>query len=320
VIQSLGRLEWIKELAEDVVAELRKAIIGLEDAINALLIATLAEGHVLIEGVPGLAKTYLAKYFAKTLNMEFKRIQFTSDLLPSDILGTMVYDRKTSEFVYRRGPIFSNVVLADEINRGAPRTQSALLEAMQERQVTVEGVTYQLPRPFVVIATQNPIELEGTYPLPEAELDRFLLRVLVSHPSRSEEVEILKLKNISGEDIDIDPVTSRDKIAEAIKEVRGVHVDEDIMQYIVDIVRKTREDPRIFFGASTRGEVALLYASKATAAIFGYDFVTPDHVKYVAPLVLNHRIITKTTSKTDFRTSPQIDIIKEIMDAVTPPR
>jgi MoxR-like ATPase len=316
----MGKLEWVKELARDVATELRKAIIGLEEAINALMIATLAEGHVLIEGVPGLAKTYLAKYFAKTLNMEFKRIQFTNDLLPSDILGTMVYDRKTGEFVFRKGPIFSNVVLADEINRGAPRTQSALLEAMQERQVTIEGVTYNLPRPFVVIATQNPIELEGTYPLPEAELDRFLLRVLVSHPSRIEEVEILKLKNVSGEDVDINPVTTRDKIAEAIKEVRGVHVDEDVMQYIVDIVRRTREDPRVFFGASTRGEVALLYASKATAAIFGYDFVTPDHVKYVAPLVLNHRIITKTTSKTDFRVNPQIDIVKEIIKTVTPPR
>jgi MoxR-like ATPase len=316
----MGRLGWIKELARDVATELRKAIIGLEEAINALMIATLAEGHVLIEGVPGLAKTYLAKYFAKTLNMEFKRIQFTSDLLPSDILGTMVYDRKTGEFVFRKGPIFSNVVLADEINRGAPKTQSALLEAMQERQVTIEGVTYNLPRPFVVIATQNPIELEGTYPLPEAELDRFLLRVLVSHPSRTEEVEILKLKNLSGEDVDINPVTTRDKIAEAIKEVRGVHVDEDVMQYIVDIVRRTREDPRVFFGASTRGEVALLYASKATAAIFGYDFVTPDHVKYVAPLVLNHRIIAKTTSKTDFRVNPQIDIVKEIIKTVTPPR
>jgi MoxR-like ATPase len=316
----MGKLEWVKELARDVATELRKAIIGLEEAINALMIATLAEGHVLIEGVPGLAKTYLAKYFAKTLNMEFKRIQFTNDLLPSDILGTMVYDRKTGEFVFRKGPIFSNVVLADEINRGAPRTQSALLEAMQERQVTIEGVTYNLPRPFVVIATQNPIELEGTYPLPEAELDRFLLRVLVSHPSRIEEVEILKLKNVSGEDVDINPVTTRDKIAEAIKEVRGVHVDEDVMQYIVDIVRRTREDPRVFFGASTRGEVALLYASKATAAIFGYDFVTPDHVKYVAPLVLNHRIIAKTTSKTDFRVNPQIDIVKEIIKTVTPPR
>jgi MoxR-like ATPase len=316
----MGKLEWVKELARDVATELRKAIIGLEEAINALMIATLAEGHVLIEGVPGLAKTYLAKYFAKTLNMEFKRIQFTNDLLPSDILGTMVYDRKTGEFVFRKGPIFSNVVLADEINRGAPRTQSALLEAMQERQVTIEGVTYNLPRPFVVIATQNPIELEGTYPLPEAELDRFLLRVLVSHPSRIEEVEILKLKNVSGEDVDISPVTTRDKIAEAIKEVQGVHVDEDVMQYIVDIVRRTREDPRVFFGASTRGEVALLYASKATAAIFGYDFVTPDHVKYVAPLVLNHRIIAKTTSKTDFRVNPQIDIVKEIIKTVTPPR
>jgi len=316
----LGKLEWIKRLAEDVNKELRKVIVGLEAAINALLIATLAEGHVLIEGVPGLAKTYLAKYFAKTLNMDFKRIQFTSDLLPSDILGTMVYDKRTNEFIYRRGPIFANVVLADEINRGAPRTQSALLEAMQERQVTIEGVTYPLPRPFIVIATQNPIELEGTYPLPEAELDRFLLRIPVSHPSRDEEVEILKLKNISGEEVDIKPVTERDKIAEAIRQVRDVHVDEDIMLYIVDIVRKTREDPRIFFGASTRGEVALLYASKATAAVFGYEFVTPDHVKYIAPLVLNHRILPKTSPKTNYKMNPQVEIVKEIIETVTPPR
>lgn len=316
----MGRLDWVKELAQDVMKELRKAIVGLEDAINALIIATLAEGHVLIEGVPGLAKTYLAKYFAKTLNMDFKRIQFTSDLLPSDILGTMIYDRRTNEFIYRKGPIFSNVVLADEINRGAPRTQSALLEAMQERQITVEGVTYPLPRPFIVIATQNPIELEGTYPLPEAELDRFLLRIHVNHPSKDEEVEILKLKNISGEDVDINPVTDRDKIAEAIREVRGVYVDEDIMRYIVDIVRRTREDPRIFFGASTRGEVALLYASKATAAVFGYDFVTPDHVKYIAPLVLNHRILPKNLSKINYKINPQVEIVKEIIKTVTPPR
>ncbi|MEM4289818.1 MAG: MoxR family ATPase [Nitrososphaerota archaeon] len=289
----MEKLSWIRDLAERVRTEIHKSIVGMDTAIDSLLISLLVQGHVLIEGVPGLAKTYLAKAFANTLSLSFKRIQFTNDLLPSDIVGGMIFDRRSGEFVFRPGPIFANIVLADEINRGAPRTQSALLEAMQEFQVTVEGKTYQLPRPFMVIATQNPIELEGTYPLPEAELDRFLVRVLVNYPSRDEEIEILRLKNRHGEELNISPVADARQVLEAIDAVKTVYIDDDVLGYIVDIVRESRSLPDVVMGASTRAETALLYGSKAYAAMMGRDYVIPDDVKYVTPLILNHRIILR---------------------------
>lgn len=310
----------VKEISDAVRREIHRAIVNMDEAIDALLIAMLSEGHVLIEGVPGLAKTYLAKYFSRALSLEFKRIQFTPDLLPSDIVGSMIYDRNKSAFVFRRGPIFANVILADEINRGAPRTQSALLEAMQERQVTIEGEVHPLPRPFLVIATQNPIELEGTYPLPEAQLDRFLLRVLVSHPSREEEISILRMKHEEGEEVEIRPVASRDDILRCMEVARRIHVEEDLLGYIVDIVRRTREDSQILFGGSTRAEVALLYAAKAAAAISGSPYLLPDHVKYVAPLVLNHRIIVITRGRQRFKSSSEAALIKELLESVGAPR
>ncbi len=289
----MGELAWIRELADRVRSEIHRTIVGMDEAIDSLLIALLVQGHVLIEGVPGLAKTYLVRAFAGTLNLSFKRIQFTNDLLPSDILGGVIYDRRTGEFVFRPGPIFANVILADEINRGAPRTQSALLEAMQEFQVTVEGKTHPLPRPFMVVATQNPIELEGTYPLPEAELDRFLIRVIVTYPSREEEMEILKLKHRIGEDIEAERITEREAVLKAIDAVKEVKVDEDVLGYMVDVARETRRLPEALMGASTRAVVALLYAVKAWAALQGRGHAIPDDVKYVAPMVLNHRIIVR---------------------------
>ncbi|MCS7146163.1 MAG: AAA family ATPase [Aigarchaeota archaeon] len=316
-----SRFSWIKDLAEKVRAEIHKSIVGMDTAIDALLISLLVQGHVLIEGVPGLAKTYLAKAFANTLTLSFKRIQFTNDLLPSDIIGGMIFDRRSSEFLFRPGPIFANIVLADEINRGAPRTQSALLEAMQEFQVTVEGKTYSLPRPFMVVATQNPIELEGTYPLPEAELDRFLMRVLVSYPSREEEIEILKLKNMQGENLNVSPVATTEQVFNAIDAVKDVYIEHDLLGYIVDIVRQSRGLPDLIIGASTRAETALLYAAKAYAAINGRDYVLPDDVKYVTPLTLNHRIILRGQMSSVGRGEQEaVLVVKKVLDKVEAPK
>jgi MoxR-like ATPase len=309
----------LRELVSRIKEQVHRAIVGMEDAIEALIVCLLAEGHLLLEGPPGLAKTYLVKSFARALDLSFSRIQFTSDLLPSDVTGSVVYDRSTSQFVFRRGPVFANVVLADEINRGPPRTQSALLEVMQERQVTVEGVSYPLPRPFMVIATQNPIEFEGTFPLPEAEMDRFLMRVIVTYPSREEEVMVLRLKQLQGEEPEVSPVADAQSIADAIRYTASVYVDESIMNYIVDIVRRTRELPDVLIGGSTRAEVALMYAARAKAAISGYRFVTPDHVKSVAPLVLNHRIVLRTRRTGFDGEAPELALVKRVLEEVEVP-
>ncbi len=309
----------LRELVSKIKEQVHRAIVGMEEAIEALIICLLAEGHLLLEGPPGLAKTYLVKSFARALDLSFSRIQFTSDLLPSDVTGSVVYDRSTSQFVFRRGPIFANVVLADEINRGPPRTQSALLEVMQERQVTVEGVSYPLPRPFMVIATQNPIEFEGTFPLPEAEMDRFLMRVIVTYPSREEEVMVLRLKQFHGEEPEVSPVADAESLKEAIRCTASIYVDESIMNYIVDIVRRTRELPDVLIGGSTRAEVALMYAAKAKAAISGYRFVTPDHVKSVAPLVLNHRIVLRTRRTGVDGEAPELGLVKRVLEEVEVP-
>ena len=282
-------------IAEKVRKQVSRVIVGKEDVVDRLLIALLVGGHVLLEGVPGVAKTYLARSFAKTLGLKFKRIQLTPDLLPSDIIGVKVYNYKTMEFEFRPGPVFTNILLADEINRTPPRTQAALLEAMQEKQVTVDGETYKLPEPFVVIATQNPVETEGTYPLPEAQLDRFLFRVIVNYPSRNEEVEMLRIKRVKGEVIDVDQVADPREVLEASKTVaEKVKVDDTILEYIVDLVRATREHPSVLLGGSPRAEVMLLYASRAYAAISeGRDYVVPDDVKAVFFDVMNHRIILR---------------------------
>jgi len=270
----------------------------------------------LLEGVPGVAKTYMANTFAKILNLEFKRIQFTPDLLPADIVGTYIYDQNKNEFRFRKGPIFANIILADEINRAPPKTQSALLESMQEKQVTVEGTTYPLPEPFIVIATQNPIELEGTYPLPEAQLDRFMFRVFVDYPTGDEEVEILELKNDEAK-IELKAVTTAQQIKQMQRMVNKVHIRREIMEYIKDIVTKTRTDPQILLGASPRASIVLLTGSKAYAAIKGRSFVIPDDVKKLAYASLNHRIILKPEAELEGITVD--DVIKRILEEASPP-
>ncbi len=269
-------------------------IVGKRPVLERVLWAILGDGHLLIEDVPGLAKTLIAKSFAAGLGLSFRRIQFTPDLLPADITGTYVYDRKTSDFVLRRGPIFTQLLLADEINRAPPKTQSALLEAMQERQATLEGETFPLERPFFVIATQNPIEHEGTYPLPEAQVDRFLLRIDVGYPTREQEVEVLeRRRKRRSDDATIEPVTTPDQVRALQAAIEDVHVDPAVEGYMVDIVGATRSHSQVEVGASPRGSLALLKVSRARAAMAGRDFVTPDDVKTVAGPALAHRLILK---------------------------
>ena len=311
----------IEDLAAKLTEAVHQIIAGMDDAIHALLVALLSEGHVLIEGPPGIAKTYLARAFSSALGLEFKRIQFTADILPSDIIGSQIYNRATGKFEFRKGPIFSNIVLADEINRASPRSQSALLEAMQERQVTVEGVKYPLPRPFLIIATQNPIEFEGTYYLPEAEVDRFLIRIAMGYPGRETELEMLSKKLIHGEKVDVNPIASPQDILKAIEITSKVRVDQSIIEYIVKLAEATRNHERIALGVSPRGEVALLYASRAEAAINGKDYVIPDHVKSVLKLVFNHRVILKGGSMNPLESIDEVmKILDEILEEVPAPR
>ena len=311
----------IEDLAAKLTEAVHQIIAGMDDAIHALLVALLSEGHVLIEGPPGIAKTYLARAFSSALGLEFKRIQFTADILPSDIIGSQIYNRATGKFEFRKGPIFSNIVLADEINRASPRSQSALLEAMQERQVTVEGVKYPLPRPFLIIATQNPIEFDGTYYLPEAEVDRFLIRIAMGYPGRETELEMLSKKLIHGEKVDVNPIASPQDILKAIEITSKVRVDQSIIEYIVKLAEATRNHERIALGVSPRGEVALLYASRAEAAINGKDYVIPDHVKSVLKLVFNHRIILKGGSMNPLESIDEVmKILDQILEEVPAPR
>jgi MoxR-like ATPase len=283
-----------KTPAEEVLQGLYDAlgpeVIGSGPTVRLLAVALLSDGHVLLEGVPGVAKTLLVRRFAERLDLSFKRIQFTPDMLPSDIVGTIVLNPSSQRFEYRPGPIFANVILADEINRAPPKVQSALLEAMQERQVTVEGVTYPLPQPFIVIATQNPIEQEGTYPLPEAELDRLLFRVLIGYPTAEEELEILRRH---AGPVAPPPATAgltADVINRLRAQVPNVHASEDVLRYTAELVRRTREDARILLGASPRAGVQFLRAGKAAALLAGRDFVSPTDVKELAFSILNHRV------------------------------
>ncbi len=275
-----------------IIDEVAKAVVGKDDVLMRVMVGILAGAHILFEDYPGLAKTLIARSFAQVLGMNFRRIQFTPDLLPSDITGSHVFDRKKEEFTLTVGPIFANIILADEINRATPKTQSALLEAMQESQVTIDGDTHPLPSPFIVIATQNPIEYEGTFPLPEAQLDRFMVRLSVGYPDAQGEVEILRRRRArKTDDIVLSPVTSADKLLEMRSAVEGVFVDPDIEEYIVSIVNKTRTDSDIYVGASPRGSLALLKLSRAQAALAGRDYVLPDDVKAFAGPVLSHRLI-----------------------------
>jgi len=285
-------MDAVRMLAETVVAEVERAVVGKTELLNHLLACFLAGGHVLLEDYPGLGKTLIAKSLASALGLEFRRIQFTPDLLPADITGTYVFSRNSDSFELRRGPIFTNILLGDEINRASPRTQSALLESMQEHQVTLEGESIQLPDPFVVIATQNPIEYEGTFPLPEAQLDRFMMRLQVGYPSIEQEQEVLNRRRTrQSEQLVISQVVRPEQVAAARQAVERVHVDSDIERYIVQLASATRRDPRVAVGASPRGALALMKSSRAWAAIQGRNYVLPDDVKRLAKPALVHRLL-----------------------------
>jgi MoxR-like ATPase len=276
---------------ERILDQVERAIVGKREVLELVLLGLLADGHVLLEDVPGLAKTLIARSFAQATSLSFSRIQFTPDLMPSDVTGSSIFNQRTADFEFRPGPIFANLVLADEINRAPPKTQAALLEAMQEGQVTTEGATRQLEAPFVVLATQNPIEYEGTYPLPEAQLDRFLLRTSVGYPEREDEWQVLARRLERGEDeVRLEPVVDAPGLVELQRELETVHVSESVGLYMVDLVAATRASTRLAVGASPRGTLALLKLSRARAALDGRDFVTPEDVKAVAVPALAHRL------------------------------
>ncbi len=307
----------IAEVARRLRENVQKVIVGKDEAINLALVAVLCEGHVLLEDVPGIGKTTLARTLAASLGCSFRRIQFTPDLLPSDVTGLNWFNQKLQEFEYRPGPIVSQVVLADEINRATPRTQSALLEAMQERQVTVDGVTRLLPRPFLVMATQNPVELEGTFPLPEAQIDRFLLRIAIGYPSEAEENAILERFRLEDPLPDLGAVTSAEEMVSLQYQRRQVRVEDSVRNYIVQVARATRKHQEIELGASPRATLALYQSAQAWAAIDGRDFVMPDDVKRMAPHVLTHRMMMSPQAQLRGR-KPE-ELVASLVDTVPVP-
>jgi MoxR-like ATPase len=308
----------VAELSNRVLDEVERAVVGKRDALELLLIGLLADGHVLIEDYPGLAKTLMARSFAQVASMEFSRVQFTPDLMPGDVTGSSIYNQRESDFEFRPGPIFANLLLADEINRAPPKTQAALLEAMQERQVTIEGATHQLERPFLVMATQNPIEYEGTYPLPEAQLDRFLLRMSVGYPAREDEWQVLANRaERRVDEIQLTPVIDRETLLAMQAAVEQVYVSEAVGLYMVDVVAATRNAPSIQVGASPRGSLALLKLSRCRAALNGRDFVTPEDVKAVTVPALAHRLTLRPELWVQ-RVSAE-DVVRERLDTVPTP-
>jgi len=312
-------LKELRDRASRILDEVERAIVGKRDALELILLALLCDGHVLLEDYPGLAKTLIARSFAQTTTLGFARIQFTPDLMPSDVTGSSIFDQRSAEFRFLPGPIFANLLLADEINRAPPKTQAALLEAMQERQVTTEGETRPLPAPFVVLATQNPIEYEGTYPLPEAQLDRFLMRVGVGYPSREHEIEMLARRLERGADeITLDTVVDAPTLVAMQRALEQVHVSVSIEGYIVDLVSATRSSKRLAVGASPRGSLALLKLSRAKAAVAGRDFVVPEDVKAIAIPALAHRLTLRPELWVQ-RVRGE-DVVAEVLESVpTPP-
>jgi MoxR-like ATPase len=301
-----------------IIEEVEQAIVGKRALLTQILAAAIAGGHVLLEDYPGLAKTLIAKSFASALGLEFRRIQFTPDLLPGDITGSYVYDRAQGRFELRKGPIFANIILADEINRASPKTQSALREAMQEQQVTLEGETMELPEPFIVIATQNPIEYEGTFPLPEAQLDRFLMKLSVGYPTIDEEQEILRRRRTRGTDaLDVRQITDQEELLALRQAVETVHVDADVERYIVLLVEATRRDKRVAVGASPRGSLALLKLARVQAALDRRDYVLPDDVKAFVKPALNHRLLLAPDFWMQRRATDEV--IADVLRAVAVP-
>jgi len=316
---TLLSIEEVGELSTRVLDEVERAIVGKRDALELILLGILGDGHVLLEDYPGLAKTLAARSFAQTASLRFSRIQFTPDLMPSDVTGSSIYNQREGDFEFRPGPIFTNLLLADEINRAPPKTQAALLEAMQERQVTIEGETRQLQRPFLVLATQNPIEYEGTYPLPEAQLDRFLLRIGVGYPGREDEWDVLERRlERATDELELEPVVGREELLEMQAAVEQVHVDRSVGLYIVDLVAATRGASGVQVGASPRGSLALLKLSRCRAALAGRDYVVPEDVKAVAVPALAHRLSLRPELWVQ-RLRPE-DIVADLLDQVPTPK
>jgi MoxR-like ATPase len=301
-------------LIERVINNIEKVIKGKREAIEVVVAALLAKGHVLMEDVPGVGKTMLARALALSLGVDFRRVQFTPDLLPTDLTGLYIYDRKKEDFVFKKGPVFTDVLLADEINRATPRTQSALLEAMAEGQVTVDGVTHRLSERFFVIATQNPIEYEGTFPLPEAQLDRFMICVKMGYPDEEAEIQMLTSQEKEHPISQLEPVMNPDELSELQKKVRNVFVSDEVKKYIVDIASATRNHPSLLLGMSPRGSIALMHFSMALAFMDGRDFILPDDVKRAAVYVIPHRVIQSAESK--LKREKKEDIVREILDRV----
>jgi MoxR-like ATPase len=290
-------MQIVQTISDRVLRNVQQIIVGKEGEIRLTLLALLCEGHLLIEDVPGVGKTMLARAIARSIGCSFRRIQFTPDMLPSDVTGVSIYNQKTMEFEFRPGPIMAQIVLTDEINRATPKTQSALLEAMEERQVTVDGRTYPMARPFLVLATQNPIEYEGTFPLPEAQVDRFMLRIHLGYPGKSHEIDMLTRQTDHHPIQDLEQVVSLEELVEAQRAIREVYVDDLVKAYIVDLVTTTRDHPDIYLGASPRGSLALFMTSRAWAALEGRDFVLPDDVKRLAEPTLAHRLIVSPSAR-----------------------
>jgi len=311
-------IQEVSKLSKQVVSEVERAIVGKHELLEMIMAATLAGGHVLLEDYPGLGKTLIARSFAAVLGLDFKRIQFTPDLLPGDITGGYVYNRAKDKFELRRGPVFANIILADEINRASPKTQSALLESMQEGQVTLEGESMHLPEPFVVLATQNPIEYEGTFPLPEAQLDRFMLKLTVGYPNVEEEQEILHRRHERRQDeVTLSTVTSAEQLLEMRETIETVHVDADLEGYIATLVHTTRSDRRVAVGSSPRGSLSFLKMARAHAALEGREYIIPDDVKRFAESVLSHRIILQP----EYWMSHQVtgEVIRDVLGKVPVP-
>lgn len=314
IVEIADKIQQIKD-------EIGKIIVGQTEVVDLILSCVLADGHILLEGVPGVAKTFMAKIISRLIDAKFSRIQFTPDLMPSDVLGTTVFNMQTSTFDFHAGPVFGNMVLVDEINRAPAKTQAALFEAMEERQITVDGKTYQMDAPYTIIATQNPVEQEGTYRLPEAQLDRFMMKITVGYPDVEDGLEILRRHQQKADFTDVSSLTpfiSKEEVLSLRQQVAGILIDDSLLRYIVEIVEQTRNSRAVFLGASPRATVAILKCAKAYALINGRDFVTPDDIKYVSPYILQHRIIL--TAEAEMEGYTPIKVARLLIDKVEVPQ
>lgn len=310
-------MQKVQEVAEKAAANVEKVIVGKHDEVQLTLLALLCQGHLLIEDVPGVGKTMLAKSIARSIGCTFQRIQFTPDMLPSDVTGVSIFNQKTREFEFRPGPVMAQIVLTDEINRATPKTQSALLECMEERQVTVDGTTYPMARPFLVLATQNPIEYEGTFPLPEAQMDRFMMRISLGYPGPRDEITMMDSQQYIHPVEEIGQVVDVEELLEAQEAVKGIYIDDSVKEYIVAVVGATRKHPDVYLGASPRGSLALYKTGRARAAILGRDYVIPDDIKALAQVTLAHRLIISPSAR--IKSVDPRAVVEEILDSVPVP-